>query len=272
MPFPICIICKNTDSQLKIQCDGCKRYLHVACAPDAEEVGRLTRQRARGTRFFCDSCDTSIDQFAEIKLILSSIASRLEKLELNSAKTSQFTFEETVREAKERAQRENNVIVYGVAEESNDRAVVAGLMGALSPGDELIKNIVYVSRLGKIINNKPRPLRVTFNNPYSVGDVLRLNNKLKSIPLYKNITLRRDRTVYQVGLFKECQNRVNQLRNNGILDVRIKYVHGVPEVVQGSTTTAAAGGGGVSGSSSAGNSGDSIGTKSNGSSSNQKNP
>lgn len=229
-----CIVCDIADNNLKIQCDGCKKYLHANCkSVDADEAKRLTRQRARGVRFFCDDCEMKVDQFADIKSILTSISDRLEKLEAcsSNASTLNFNFEDAVREAKERVQRENNVIAFGLSETPDDRSNACSLLNALSPGGDLPGNMVHVARLGKDTNRKPRPLRIAFNNPYSASDAFRLRNKLNSSPLYKNVFLRRDQTVHQMNLFKDCQSRVKQLRGSGVKNVRIKYTRGVPEVV-----------------------------------------
>ncbi|KAK9702588.1 hypothetical protein QE152_g29852 [Popillia japonica] len=97
----------------------------------------------------------------------------LDKLE--SAKdvlSSSSSFDKIVNESKERAQRENNVVVFGIEEGTSDSEAAAKLFDDLVPPRKLSRYITYVMRLGGS-QNKPRPLRVVFNNPYVFSVIVR---------------------------------------------------------------------------------------------------
>ncbi|KAK9752376.1 hypothetical protein QE152_g4337 [Popillia japonica] len=79
--------------------------------------------------------------------------------------------------------------------------------------------------------NKPRPLRVVFNNPHVVSDIVRQKHKLKVMDQYKKIFLKRNETNHQRTLFKKCQEELKQRKLLGEKDISIRYVDGVPRVL-----------------------------------------
>lgn len=232
MPSCICILCNKCDSNLTIQCDGCKNYLHVSCAQiDMDDAKRITRQRAKGVKFFCDSCNKSIDQFTELKLMLKSIETRLATLEAQPSRSSEF-FESVVRETKDRIQRDNNVIVYGVQEKDpeTDAKTVKTLLKSVKPDITDIHS-ANIMRLGAATTKKPRPIRVVFTNPFVVRDILKNKSKLASIANYKEVFLKHDQTAHQRELYAKCRESLYARLSNGEKNLRIKFINGLPSVV-----------------------------------------
>ncbi|KAK9718547.1 hypothetical protein QE152_g23132 [Popillia japonica] len=135
--------------------------------------------------------------------------------------------------------------------------MATGLLQALSPSMSYGNYITYVMRLGNKVQNKARPLRVVFNNPYVVKDIIRLKHKLKSNEQYKNIFLKKDKdiirlkhklksneqykniflkkdeTAYQREMFKKCQEEVDQRKMAGESNLSIRYVKGIPKIITG---------------------------------------
>ena len=56
----------------KLQCDGCKRPIHVRCT-DIVQEDRVTRQRLKSVKIVCNSCGTSLDSFKDIKSLIESL-------------------------------------------------------------------------------------------------------------------------------------------------------------------------------------------------------
>lgn len=176
MPSNVCILCKKQDSALSLQCDGCEKFLHLNCINiDADDATRITRQRTKGVKFFCSSCNRSVDQFSELKSILKSIESRLDKLENKPEDLAPATVENIVREVKHRIQRENNVIIYGLEESDavSDSVAVNELFQSIKPDISSVIEENDVMRIGKKSNAKPRPVRAIFGNAFLVRDVIK---------------------------------------------------------------------------------------------------
>ncbi|KAK9694481.1 hypothetical protein QE152_g33503 [Popillia japonica] len=170
--------------------------------------------------------------------------SRLENLESAKGVLSPNELDRIVGEAKDRVQRDNNVIVYGFdVEGPTDRTEAANLIRALAEGSDCSENIVHVIRLGMPNSSKSRPLRIVFNNPYTVANVLKLKKKLKSHSRYRNVYIRSDQTLLQRNLYKECRNKLDERKSNGEKHLRIKYIRGAPEIVTVNQVTGVDGGG-----------------------------
>lgn len=147
----ICIICNKNDANLLLQCDGCKKFIHASCSMiDTDDAKRLTRQRSKGIKFFCSNCDNVLDHFSEIKTILATICNRLEKLESYTESVTPILFEKIVAETKERVQRDNNVIVYGLNENQDDGTAASCIINAIAPTENYADRIVHTMRLGRL--------------------------------------------------------------------------------------------------------------------------
>lgn len=235
----ICVICNEiiNNNNLTIQCDGCKQYLHVDCSQiDNDEAKRITRQRTKGVKFFCKICNKSHDNFTELKLMLMNISDRLTKLENASIELPPQKFEDIVREVKERVQRENNIIIYGVPEESainatSDIDTVQSIMSTCNPNQTLEISPNNVMRIGTKTEDKIRPLRVIFNNPFMVTNILRQKHKLRSKKGFSKVYLKNDETRYQRNFYLQCKETLKSRLDNGEANLSIKYIRGVPTIV-----------------------------------------
>lgn len=239
MPSNFCIICKKQDSNLTLQCDGCENYLHVGCIQiDTDDAKRITRQRTKGVKFFCDTCNRTVDQFTELKLMLKSIEERISGLEHRPDELPPQVFENLVRETKERIQRENNVIIYGVPENlvDDDVSTVESIFKSVGHTGGVPVQSGAVTRLGVSGGRKPRPIRVVCSDLSAVRSVLKHKNKLRDTRDFKNIYINRDETLYQRNLYSKCKESLRSRTDSGETGLRIKYVNGVPTVVSAGVT------------------------------------
>lgn len=237
----VCTYCNKTDNNPTLQCDSCKGSVHISCSQiEAEVATRITRQRAKGIKFFCNNCNKSTDQFAEIKLLLQNLSARIESLELRTIEQQRQLppelFETIVREARDRIKRENNLIIYGIPEDPNVNDVdeATAVLKIAKSTENIILNPMNVSRLGAInpSQTRPRPMRVVLNNSFEVIAVLRNKNALKTEQKYKNVLLKNDETPYQRELLLKCKNNLKERTDNGELNLTIKYIKGIPSIIQ----------------------------------------
>lgn len=232
--------CSKSDNLPTLLCDGCKNPVHINCAQiDADDAKRITRQHAKGVKFYCTSCNSNSDHFSELKDLLKNLSARLEKLESKSTLLNDLTpecFESVVREVRERIKRENNVILYGVPEkdDTNTVSTVAQILHTIKPIDTptvTTQNIVRLGQRDKDVS-KSRPVRVTFSNVDEVRFCLRNKHLLKSSPNFKTIYIKNDETHYQRELLAKCKTELKERIDNGEDNITIKYSKGVPSIIQ----------------------------------------
>ncbi|KAK9694714.1 hypothetical protein QE152_g33336 [Popillia japonica] len=157
---------------------------------------------------------------------------RLEKLESNTESVTPILFEKIVAETKERVQRDNNVIVYGLNENQDDGTVASCIINAIASAENYADRIVHTMRLGRLQGAKHRALRIVFNNPFTVKDVLRNKHNLKSQELYRSVFIRRDETSNQRELLNKCRKELNERKKSGEQNLGIRNIKGVPTVAK----------------------------------------
>lgn len=225
--------CNKQDNMLTIQCDACKMFVRACCAQiDGDDATRITRQRAKGVRYFCNTCNRSLDQFSELKLLLKSIEECLTKLEAHPKELDPEVFESVVRETRERVQRESNLIIYGVVESNleSDHETINKIVKSIKTDVRDIPSD-RVMRLGKQNGDKPRIIRVVFDNPFIVKAILKGKNKLKSFDRFKDVYLKSDETFYQRERLKQCRELLKSRLANGENNLSIKYTNGIPSII-----------------------------------------
>lgn len=235
----MCAYCNKSDNHPTLQCDGCKTYVHYGCSQiDADDAKRITRQRTKGVKFFCSSCNKSVDQFTQLKELLQDLADRMERLEKRSPQQHDLSpqeFEMVIKEVRDRMNRECNIIIYNIPENpQTDIVTVGNILNVVSPEVDVSLSNDKISRLGKKDGNssKPRPVRVTLPSSVIVSKILRNKNKLKNDNTHKNIFLKNDETPYQRQLLNTARDNLRRRINEGESNLTIKYVNGIPIVTE----------------------------------------
>ncbi|GJQ88113.1 hypothetical protein Trydic_g8620 [Trypoxylus dichotomus] len=114
---------------------------------------------------------------------------------------------------------------------SEDTSVIKEMFSAMNIKVDTISPI----RLGKYdptSSARRRPVRIRLPHTDGVADVIRLSGKLKSIDKFKLVSLSRDRTPTQIGYYKRIKHQLTDRTLAGETGLSIKYIHGVPKVVQ----------------------------------------
>lgn len=151
----------------------------------------------------------------------------LQQLDINDLKLSLSRIEcsnkptEILREVEDRDSRRNNVILFGLPE--NDHATALDRVTDdkkhtkelfLSLGFDDIK-VCDISRLGKKIESKIRPVKVTLENPALKKLVIQKARQLRNNEKYKNIYIDYDKTKLQQSEWNNLRSELKQRRESG---------------------------------------------------------
>ena len=100
---------------------------------------------------------------------------------------------EAVKQATEKEERSNNIVMFSVAEEENQQleSLVEQILQHI--GKKL--RIVQCFRLGIVKYRAKRPLKVTFSNQAIIGEVMRIAKQPKNAEDFRQIFICPDRTV-----------------------------------------------------------------------------
>ncbi len=161
----------------------------------------------------------------------SSFDKRLKAIEdaVKAPKFQVFEKEEIIQESVERTFRSCNVILTNVPENTDvpDVIIANGILECVDA--TIVVSPENVVRIGKPIQNKPRLLKVRFNNIETVRLVLRKKSALKT-SRFPNVIIRDDKTPRQLNHLKQLRMELNN-RNNSGENLTIKYIHNVPQIV-----------------------------------------
>lgn len=141
--------------------------------------------------------------------------------------------EELIREINERSYREKNIIIIGITEphgaegEGRRSFDEKEALTIIHETTKCLPTSVKTSRLGKYKSDTNRPMKVYFNNPDIVKDILRNKEKISN----KTIKVFSDQTPSQQLHMKELRQELQRRQENGEADLLIKYIKGYPKIV-----------------------------------------
>lgn len=167
---------------------------------------------------------------------LSSLQSTLEKASSSGkfeAEIQDNISEKLYREVQERNEREKNVIIVGLPEQtsssaeeriSKDLSDVLKITGAI---DKNIAKPIKIIRIGKFNPNKSRRIKVCYETNIPVKLLLR--HKIK---LPENIKLYSDQTPTQYKYLQNVKDELARRKAKGELNLTIKYIQGIPSIIE----------------------------------------
>lgn len=138
-----------------------------------------------------------------------------------------------INEISERQTRENNMIVFGIEENTGNEAATADkylvkeIVNTLVP--DMQTEDIKVYRIGTPGQNK-RPLKVIMNNKNEVYKVLKNKYKLKDSQ-FKNLNIVTDQTKLQRDYYKKTKDELEDRKSKGE-QLYIKYINGTPTIVK----------------------------------------
>ncbi|KOB70198.1 Uncharacterized protein OBRU01_15813 [Operophtera brumata] len=179
--------------------------------------------------------DFNINSEQKIKTIEDDIQT-LKTISVINQPSATLYYDNMISEIYERSQRERNIIIIGVNEikatNSEERRNYD-----TNEVNKVLKSIVSdciqpkkVFRLGKYIDGKPRPIKACFETSEIAKLILRnksmLNKELTSAKIYSDETPLQKKTMQHLRDELKCRTEA------GEKDLTIKYIRGVPKVIQ----------------------------------------
>lgn len=142
-------------------------------------------------------------------------------------------------EVRDRLNRENNLIITGLAErgtsESDEVEVKNVLSSLFENSSDPPPSYVSVTRIGKRRTGNPRPVKVSFSCSASTLQVLKSKNKMDKSK-YPAVVIRADLTVNQRRYMSELRAELDSRKSRGEDDLTIRYVRGNPTIVRVSSS------------------------------------
>lgn len=147
---------------------------------------------------------------------------------------SNLTYTNVVLELQERMKRQYSIIVVGVAE-INEKNVTKRREYDVNETYGFLKTIykecpipIQTIRLGRYNPNKNRHLKVSFGDQDTVKNILRK----KQTATTNEIKIYPDQTPMQYKQLSELRKELSQRIADGETNLTIKYVKGIPQIVQ----------------------------------------
>lgn len=232
----------------KVYCDICRVPFHDVCVGITRQEAACLRVKDRKITFFCGNCNV-IDTMKKLKEDIEIL--RLEINELKNDKQqvipqqrnpqlqhdTNIDSQQLITEVEERKRRAKNLIIYNIKESSKtigaerqqeDNDTVKSTLAKISDVNTID---IKAFRIGKLDPTKTRPIRVVLNSEADVTTILKCKNKITNIP---NIKFASDRTKMQQEHLRNLIGKLNDMTAQGIADRKIKYVRGVPTIVDSS--------------------------------------
>lgn len=232
MPNLICKCCNKSYDEIKIiSCSVCKDNYYYQCV-ELTSADLRSISSKKGLTWSCQECSSISNDVTDLKSLVVALKREVDKLKsLNSSSSSSIEFEDVVNEVSARNYRKNNLLVFGVPEETSDvKATVNSIMNCLEPS--LTEDITPI-RIGKVnpVKNLPRPIKIRFQNYETVFKCLSKSKNLKSNDNFKLIRISSDKTPRQQEYFRKIKEELNIKLAAGEKNLRIKYINGIPRIV-----------------------------------------
>lgn len=115
------------------------------------------------------------------------------------------------------------------ADDLSDGVVARNIVGHIfAPGTE---HIVSQNRVGRRRGEKPRPLLIKFSNPVTARTILRNKKLISTSAVFSGVTISDDATPYQISCLQRAREDLKARQSRGETNITIKYVRGIPTVV-----------------------------------------
>lgn len=237
-----CTCCsKITEPHLLLKCCVCQNCFNNVCVGITSSETRLINGK-KSLSWTCNQCNSIGNDINSLKAAIVSLQNEIKLITTTHAQEgnpSNNQFEDIVQEVVERQNRKANVVIFGVAEQKNltkderinaEKTDVLKILTFLLPSLGPISNIF---RLGKYNEQRttPRPIKVTAANSQQVMEVLRKSGNLKNNENLKHIRLVPDQTPRQMEYYKKIKAELDQRKQAGEENIKIKHINGVPKII-----------------------------------------
>lgn len=240
-----CNCCNNTaDERYFLECSVCSKTFQLSCIDVSKAEASKIRNHV-GLTWSCKTCRNISVNLTELKQVIITLQAEIKDLKasFNNASApalSPVDFERVVQELMDRNSRRSNVIVYGLKETTSmskanqteyDSRSITEIFSKINVE---VDGEVRVHRLGRFDptnSNLRRPIKVCLSNESAVSLITKNSKKLKSLENFKHISISPDRTPMQNALYRTVKSELEKRLIEGESDLIIKYVKGIPTIV-----------------------------------------
>ena len=238
------VLCSKSKS-LIFFCEHCYDLIN-ATVEDLPNINKRISNLERETKELKDSQRKIIDNvptYAQVVADTTSLKKQVEDLtnEVSiqkttpaiSTSTNTVSIEPTLCELAEREKRVSNVLIFGVPEaNASENQPDADLKKAAKVVTNLKINIdekqLRVYRLGTPMQDKVRPIKVICPSPSIAREILKLK---KNMSKEEKIYIKSDQTPLQRSYLKQVLKDLEDRKQKGEVDLRIKYINNVPKII-----------------------------------------
>lgn len=254
-----CYHCKdNLDPDKEIICDLCEKHYHIKCTKLSRGETAILKLKDRSLSYICNKCKsiTKTDLIKEIKSLQQTVAElQLQIQELNENRESQTSRQPDIHstptadqnviinEFIEREKRSKNIVLFNIEDkpinEENknnniDTKKVKDILKLLDIDIDI--GAAKIRRLGKIEENKRRPIKITLSSKEDSLKAVRQKKKLRD--LEEKVFVSLDLTPMQRDYYKKIKGELDERKNNGEEDIFIKYMNNIPMIAKKVSTEA----------------------------------
>uniref|UniRef100_A0A6P7GMJ3 Uncharacterized protein LOC114344492 n=1 Tax=Diabrotica virgifera virgifera TaxID=50390 RepID=A0A6P7GMJ3_DIAVI len=179
------------------------------------------------------------NQISDLKKLIISLQNDIQELKAENVKiqpsTQQVDLEEVIEELNDRNRRKKNLVIFGVPDHSqqgevdDDKLEVNKIINLLYPQFDISNLRLF--RVGRFSDGRTRPIKVVLRDENQVLKLIR-NSKVLRNGNYKNVSVASDRTPRQITHYKKLKEELIVKNSDGQQNFRIKYINGVPRIVQ----------------------------------------
>lgn len=254
----LCFQCEtDLNDENKLQCDGCKRNICLDCSNlTSSEVRVMGLKGKRTLLYLCPACREALFQVPKLIKAYDGLREELDGVKellsrpsvvpgpaplvcpvvSSAAPLSPSNANAILEEIVERERRANNIILVGI-EESNastgndrklhDESSVKRILHDITNNSDFPNKLVTLHRLGRRDDGKPRPIKVVLATRQDAVTVLK--NKSKA---GRQVRVYDDKTPKQREEINVLRDTLKARIDKGESDLTIKYVRGLPKIVQ----------------------------------------
>lgn len=184
------------------------------------------------------ACQSSISQlqssYSEVSSHIKLLESRLQSLHFPATvpprDDSSRALASPSADTLDKLKRAHNIIIAALPEVSGDTDQIKILVDTVIPNSS--QTILSTYRIGsnKNCSDRPRLVKVTFNNIITPKVILRNKFKLASSD-FVGVSLRDDKCLEELRLLSSLREQLKTRKSAGEKDITIKYVKGIPVIV-----------------------------------------
>lgn len=242
----------NLETEKEIKCDLCGLYYHVKCTKLTWGETALLKSKERNLSYLCNKCKivTKFDLINEINVLKQTVSELQEQVkELKEIKNNKSIStvqhlssnpitdqNDVINELIERENRANNLVLFNIddpiCDNENEKTEddIRKVHSVLSLLNVKIDTGLKIRRLGKIIENKRRPIKITLPSKEDALNAVKQRKKLKNLEDKVFVSL--DLTPTQRDYYKKVKEELTERCNNGDVDLYIKYINYIPVIAK----------------------------------------